>query len=167
MIRILIAYATRAGSTRDVAGILADEFRTLGCDVEAVDLAKVKPSVTDFHMVVVGSGINAGAWFSEAVAWVRTHARELSAMPVAVFNVCLNAADDSDGKREETLAYNDPVAVTLSPVASESFAGRYAPERVGWFQRVLLRTMQKSEQDHVDPARIRAWAQELVASQVL
>lgn len=165
MNRVLIGYATRAGSTRDVAGILADEFRTLDCDVDVVDLARSKPSASGYDLVVVGSGINAGLWFSEATSWARTQAPDLSSVPVAVFNVCMYVAEPD--RREETLAYNTQVAKMLDPVASESFAGRYDPEKVNWFKRLLMRSMKKSAQDDVDPATIRAWARELVASQVL
>lgn len=157
MARILISHATRAGATSDVADILATALRELGHDVISAR-CQIAPSPTGFDLVVVGSGIHAGSWYGEAVNWMSRHSDELAGR-VALFNVCLNAADPA--KREEALGYNSGLAADLETVGSASFAGRFVPERVGFFKRLLLRSMNQKPADHVDPATIRAWAGEL------
>lgn len=126
-----------------------------------VDVADVKdsPAMNDRDLVVLGSGIQAGQWYPEVSAWVSVHERELAATPVAVFNVCLNAANPS--KRDECLGYNKAMLEKLSSVAQESFGGRYVPEKVSWFKRQFLRTLQKPAQDHVDEGAVQCWAREL------
>lgn len=161
MARILIVHATRSGATTDVATILSEGLRGRGHDVDVRDAGEL-PSPGGYDLAVVGSGIHTGAWYSEALAWLDRHGA--SGVPVALFNVCLNAAKPE--KRDETLGYNAVATGKATPVAQESFAGRYVPERVGFFKRLLLRTMQQPAQDHVDPERIRAWADELDAALV-
>lgn len=138
--------------------MLAEELRAAGADVEVADL-KSAPCPYACDLVVLGSGVQAGQWYPEAMAWISAQAPELSGGPVAVFNVCLNAANPS--KRDESLGYNRAVVGKLSPVAQESFGGRYVPEKVSWFKRLFLRTLQKPAQDHVDETTVRAWGREL------
>lgn len=159
MARVLIGWASRAGAATYVAEVLADELRRAGVDVDVAGL-KCSPDADGYDVVVLGSGVQAGQWYPEASAWISTYRAELAATRVAVFNVCLNAADPS--KRDESLGYNRAIVGKLSPVAQESFGGRYVPEKVSWVKRQFLRTLQKPAQDHVDETAVRAWARELV-----
>ncbi|RMB61540.1 flavodoxin domain-containing protein [Tessaracoccus antarcticus] len=159
MARILIGWASRAGAASDIAALLADELRALGHDVDVADL-RTRPDASSRDLVVLGSGIQAGQWYPEASAWVAANESTLSTTRVALFNVCLNAAQPS--KRDESLGYNKAVLSRVDPVALESFAGRYAPDKVTWFKRLFLRTLQQSAQDHVDEKAVRAWGREIV-----
>ena len=159
MARVLIGWASRAGAASDIAALLADELRTLGHDVDVADL-RAGPDPSSRDLVVLGSGIQAGQWYPEATAWVAAHESTLSTMRVALFNVCLNAANPV--KRDDSLGYNRALAARVDAAAVESFAGRYVPDTVAWFKRLFLRTMQQSAQDHVDEAAVRAWGCELV-----
>lgn len=159
MARILISHATRAGATSDVADILAAGLRELDHDV-VVSRCQIAPSPDDFDLVVVGSGIHAGSWYGEAVNWLTRHSASLTGR-VALFNVCLNAADPA--KQDEALGYNAGLAADLDASSSASFAGRFVPERVGFLKRWLLRSMNQKPADHVDPGAIRAWATTLAA----
>lgn len=138
--------------------MVVDELRLAGHDVDIADL-KTSPSAHDRDLVVLGSGIQAGQWYPEAVAWASAHGAQSAGGPVALFNVCLNAADPA--KRDESLGYNNVVAGRLTPVAQESFGGRYVPERVSWVKRIFLKGLQKPRQDHVDEVAVRAWARSL------
>ncbi len=138
---------------------MADELRQLGHDVDVADL-KAEPDASSRDLVVLGSGIQAGQWYPEAVAWVTANESALLHARVALFNVCLNAANPS--KRDESLNYNKAMSTRAHPAAVESFGGRYVPEKVGLFKRLFLRTLQQSAQNHVDENAVRAWARELV-----
>ncbi len=153
--KVLVAYATRGGTARDIAKAVGAALRADGHDVRVADL-KAKPAVDGAELVVIGSGINAGSWYPEANAWLSTREADLRAVRVAVFNTCLNAADPA--KRDDALGYNRAVADRIRAAASESFAGRFVPEHVSWWRRMFLRTMQKPTQDHLDLDAVRAWA---------
>ncbi|QIK72622.1 hypothetical protein G7070_10520 [Propioniciclava coleopterorum] len=156
---VLIAYATRSGAAHDIARALEAPLRQGGHRVRLASLADA-PTIDGADLVVVGSGINATVWYPEASAWLDAHQAALLATKVAVFNTCLNAADPS--KREEALGYNRPAVESVDAAASESFAGRYVKEEVGFFQRLLLAVLGKGSQDHVDTAKAAAWARELL-----
>ncbi len=70
---ILVAYATRYGSTKEIASAIADTLRSGG---ESVDLLPVE-EVTDlgrYRAAVVGSPIYMGKWLSDAQTLYRTEA---------------------------------------------------------------------------------------------
>jgi menaquinone-dependent protoporphyrinogen oxidase len=157
--RVLVAYATRGGTARDIAEAIGAVLSASGHEVRLADLRASRPPVEGTDMVVVGSGIGAGSWYPEATAWLAALEPQLRDTRVAVFNACLNAADPA--KRAESLGYNRAVAERLRAGASESFAGRFVPEHVSWWRRLFLRTMQKPTQDHLDLDAVRAWASTL------
>ncbi len=158
MARVLIGWASRAGAATDVAELLADELRKGGHDVAVEDL-KGSPVGDGRDLVVLGSGVQAGQWYPEATQWIKANEPQLKKTRVALFNVCLNAADPD--KRAEALGYNRAVTTKLSPLVEESFAGRYVPAKVSWLKRIFLRTLQKPGQDHVDETAVRSWGRKL------
>lgn len=160
MTPVLIAYATRTASARDVALTAAETLREAGHEVRVADL-KDEPAVDDAGFVILGSGIHTGAWYPEATAWLTAHAQELRARKVAVFNTCLCVLDPA--ARDQGLGYNATAVQRTGAVSSESFAGRYVPARVGFLRRLLMRSMRKPAQDHFDPEAVRAWARSLSA----
>jgi menaquinone-dependent protoporphyrinogen oxidase len=83
--RVLVAYATAAGSTAGVAERIADVLRTSGCDVvcrpAAPDL-----DLTGFDALVLGSAVHDMAWLPSAVDVVRRAAAS-GRRPVWCFSV--------------------------------------------------------------------------------
>lgn len=158
MTSILVGYATRTAAARDVAESVADVLRESGHTVRVADL-KDQPAVDDAGLVVFGSGIQANNWYPEATTWATTNAEALRATRVAVFNTCLSAADPAG--REQASSYNDAMVKLTKAEAHETFAGRYQPAKVGFFARLLMRTMKRAEQDHFDATAARCWAETL------
>ncbi len=155
---VLVAYATRTGAARDIAAAVGDALGKAGHRVRVSSLADA-PAVDGADLVVIGSGINATAWYPEASAWLDANQAALLATKVAVFNTCLNAADEA--KHDDALGYNRVAADAVDAAASQTFAGRYIKEDVGFFQRLLLTVLGKGAQDHVDTRAATAWASEL------
>ena len=156
MVRVLVGYATRAGSTAEVAGIIADELRARGCDVDVRDLRDA-PDPAGFGLYVLGSAIQTMAWLPEALDWLRKHGQQVGR--AALFNVSITAVDPT--KKDVALGHNKAASELVEASAQAAFAGRYAPKKVGFFKRLLLRVLAKKPADHVDPPAIRAWARGL------
>jgi menaquinone-dependent protoporphyrinogen IX oxidase len=81
--KILVAYATNAGSTAEVARAIGEE---LGKDDTPVEVQRVEEvtSLEPFSAVVVGAPMIMG-WHRAALKFIRKHKRELSQVPVAYF----------------------------------------------------------------------------------
>lgn len=159
MAEVLIGYATRGGTARDIAHAVGKVLQQdHEVEVRVADLA-ASPSPGGAGIVILGSGIHTGSWYPEALEWISRHEEQLRSTQVIVFNCCLNAADPA--KRDESLAYNDAVVALTGAVRSETFAGRYEAGRRTWVSRLLLRLLRQPEQDHLDLGVVAAWARGL------
>ncbi len=90
--RVLVAYATRHGSTAKVAETVAEELRAAGCEAEARSVADAA-STAGFDAVVVGGPMIFG-WHKEAVKFVKARRDALAAVPVAYFITAASLTDD-------------------------------------------------------------------------
>jgi menaquinone-dependent protoporphyrinogen oxidase len=70
--KILVAYATAAGSTGEAAEEIGKTLRAGGAAVD-VRRAKEVTDVSRYGAVVLGTGIRAGQVYNEAAAFVETH----------------------------------------------------------------------------------------------
>ena len=84
--RVLIGYASRFGSTRDIAMRIADTIRTHGNEVDVRSVEEIS-DCDPYDAVVFGSGVYDGSWTAEATALMRRHAAALAQKPVWLFTV--------------------------------------------------------------------------------
>ncbi|HUX75522.1 MAG TPA: flavodoxin domain-containing protein [Anaerolineae bacterium] len=162
--RILVAYASRAGSTGEVAGAIGEVLCDGGATVD-VRLAKGVTDVGPYRAVVVGSAIYMGGWMSEAAKFVETHRDALSRVPVAYFAVCLTMKDDTEENRRTVAAYLDPVreqVPQVQPADVGLFAGTLDYDKLPLLYRLIVKAMEQPEGDFRNWEAIRAWAGELV-----
>ena len=120
--RVLVGYATRTGSTVDVAQAIGEELgkRDLTVDVKPL---KERPSLEGYDAVVLGSAVNGGAWLPEAVSFVESNRPALSAVPVAAFCVHIMNLGDDEKARSRRQNYLKAVRAIVTPVAEGFFAG--------------------------------------------
>ena len=84
--QVLVGYASRFGSTRDIANRIADVVRADGCDVEVRSVN----DISDFDRwdaVVFGSGVYDGSWTTQATELMRRHTAVLAHKPLWLFSV--------------------------------------------------------------------------------
>lgn len=122
--RILVAYATYAGSTAEIAAAIG---KTLGERGLAVDVKPIKdnPPLDDYQAVVLGSAVQHGRWLPEAVAFVDAKQTALQKTPAALFCVHIQNTGDDEKSRRNRRAYLDEVRPLLNPAAEGFFAGRF------------------------------------------
>jgi len=161
--RILVAYASRKGSTAEVAAAVGETLRVRGFEV---DVASVNdhPSAAGCAAVLIGSAVNGGQWLPEAVDFVRQHQQTLSKVPVALFTVHIMNATDDERSRRKRLAYLDAVRSLIRPVDEAFFLGIGPdPKKDSWIARWFFRRFGGAgEGDCRDWDAIRAWAQRVL-----
>jgi menaquinone-dependent protoporphyrinogen oxidase len=159
--RVLVAYATRAGSTIEVAGAVADSLRERGFEVD-VEGVKAEPSVAGYDAVVIGSAIRFGGWLPEAIYFIRANQKALRKLPVAIFTVhILNLGDDEDS-RSNREAYLSAVRPLVAPVAEAFFAGKGDLARLNIFERKIFEVVGAPVGDLRDWKKVRGWAEEIL-----
>lgn len=87
MKKILVTYATNAGSTAKIAQAVADEL-TKTADVDVLPLDKVT-SLDDYSAIVLGAPMIVG-WHRGALAFLKRNQTALSRVPLAIFVTCVN-----------------------------------------------------------------------------
>ena len=160
MHKILVTYATRAGSTFEVAEQVAEVLRAAGATVDVKPVPAVH-EVKGYDAVIVGSAIRMGHWLPEAVAFVQAHRETLSHIPTAYFLVSGLLRDDTPGMRRKVLAFLDPVRTILEPTSIGLFAGKMDYSKMDWLDRSIAEAVSSSEGDWRNWEAIRGWAHDL------
>jgi len=84
--RVLVGYASRFGSTQDIAVRIAGTLRTHGSDVDVRSVDEIS-NVERYDAIVFGSGVYDGSWTAEATEFVQRHSIVLARKPVWLFTV--------------------------------------------------------------------------------
>jgi len=166
--KILVAYATRYGSTREVAEKAASTLREKGIDAQVAPAKDVK-TVDDCSGVVLATPFYIGSMLKDATHFLERNRASLESRPVALL-ACgpVNASDDMDEARkqlDEALGKME----WLKPVASEMFVGKYDAEQLRYLDK-LVAVLPASPlygvptHDDRDWDAIRAWTETLPAA---
>ena len=121
---ILVMYATRFGSTEEVAEAITETLREGGHTVDCQPVAEVQ-SLDGYGAVVLGSAVNHANWLPPAIDFVRKHQEALNHIPVALFTVHIQNTGDDAMSVQKRLAYLDEVRSYLQPFSEGFFAGRF------------------------------------------
>jgi len=85
---VLIVCASRYGSTRELAEMIAGSLRSEGVETFLAD-AEDMPDVTGYGVVVLGSGIYAHRFLPEMESFIEERRTELSGVKLAMFGAAM------------------------------------------------------------------------------
>lgn len=157
--RVLVAYATKHGSTAEIAEEIATTLRAMGLDPDVRDAAEVE-AIVQYDAVILGSALYMGRWRRSARSFARRYGRALRTLPVWLF---------SSGPLDDTAATSElepPSQVAALTDALEArghvtFGGVLDPEARGPVARAMVRNGLAG--DFRDHEQIAAWAREVAA----
>lgn len=158
--RVLVAYASRCGSTGSVAEAIGHVLCGMGASVDVRLVENVK-DLRPYQAVVVGSAIRRGNWLPEATAFVKSNQDTLSRLPIAYFVVCLTMKDGTAANRDKVLAYLNPVqkdTPRLRPAAVGLFPGVLDFGKLSFVNQSILKAKGVSEGDYRNLAAEKDWA---------
>jgi len=162
--KVLVAYASKYGSTGGVADAIGKELCSKGMAADVV-LIKNARNVISYQGVVIGSAIYMSKWMSEAVDFVKKNKDSLRQVPVAYFLVCMTISQPTEKKQAEVLSYMDPVRKAvpeIKPVGIGTFAGALDYSNLSWLNEKILKSKGTPEGDFRDWNAIHAWARDPV-----
>lgn len=176
--RVLLAYASKCGSTGEIAENMAGEICGAGaaCDLRLID------SVTDikeYNAVIIGSCIRNFKWLPEAAKFVRDNEHLLAKMKVAYFMTCLQVVPEqpaisqkglppkdetAEQRRERVKGYLDYVlkgSPGVKPVDIGVFAGVLDLSRLKSTEKAMMKNLGFVEGDFRNLDAINAWARDM------
>lgn len=164
--KILVTYASRAGSTAGVAEAIGKTLAESGLQVDVCPVQEVT-DLTPYRAVVAGSAIQSGEWLPEALQFVQTHRAELAQKPFVAFLVCMTLTMKNPSYHDAVKDWMQPVRALVRPVREGYFAGALDLRKVPSFRhrlmfRISIMMGVWSEGDHRDWDAIRDWATDLV-----
>ena len=181
--KALIVYGTRYGATASTSEDIAEVLQQEGLDVRVVNAKKDKvQDITEYELVIVGSGIQIGKWTKEPEKFLKKYQKELAKNKVALF-VCCGSTEPLDEKEEKSKSIENArtkyleekaAQYNLQPVALGLFGGVYNFNKMSWFFRKTMSGLKpkleeagfkETESGLYDTRNIntiRNWAKELV-----
>ena len=185
MNKALIVYGTRYGAAALTSEEIAETLRQEGIEARVVNAKEEKiKEITDYNLIIVGSGIQINRWTSEPEDFLKKFKKELKQKKVALFVCCGSAAQttirvfdqeaEPDAAETARRKYLEEKAnkYNLQPVALGFFAGVYNYNKVPWWAKKWMEADKprveaayKETEPGVFDARdcgaIQSWAKEL------
>lgn len=133
--RVLVAYATKLGSTAEIAESIAGTLRAAGLDATARSVRDIE-DISTYDAVILGSALYAAHWQRDANRFVTRNLAALRDRPVWLF---------SSGPLDRRLAAADlpispqaaEVTAPLAPRGHRTFGGRLEADAPGVDPQVL------------------------------
>ena len=161
VMKILVVYASRGGSTQAVAQTIAATLNQQDLQADMRFLRDVTDLRT-YDVVVLGAPIRMGKWVPEAVQFVKTHQKTLQQKQFACFVVCMTLKDDTAENRADVEKVLDEVKGLIQPVDVGLFAGALtAHGRLKSFWIFLAKLLRVPQGDYRDYGKIAGWAKGL------
>jgi menaquinone-dependent protoporphyrinogen oxidase len=164
--KILIAYASRTGTTAGVADRIGKTLTDLGVNVDVRRMQDIY-DVSSYKSVIAGSAIQAGKWLPEAMEFIEKNQQSLAQKPFAAFLVCMTLAMPKAAEYRPTVAtWLSPVRSLVKPVSEGLFAGTLNISQISSFSerlkfRLSIMFGVWKEGDHRDWEAISDWAKSL------
>jgi len=155
---VLVAYATKHGSTAEIAEAIGAVLREAGHEVD-VRNARDVPRLDRYAAVVLGSALYSAHWQRDANRFVKRHLEALQKVPVWLF---------SSGPLDHSAEFDDipltpHVAPDVEPIGARdhrTFGGRLLETTAA--EAGILETHRVGEFRNWD--HIRAWAGEIAGT---
>jgi menaquinone-dependent protoporphyrinogen oxidase len=162
MNKILLSYASMAGSTAEVAKTVVEEIAKNGLLVEILPLGEVT-DLEDYTGVVIGGPMILG-WHRNALRFLRKNRDSLQRMPLAVFVTAMSLTQSGDTRVDGVPVYVDEKLP--KPPEKEghlNFRERYA--KLSNYIRPILRATQPAKPEAIgifggrlEYGRLKWWA---------
>lgn len=160
MKNILVCYATRYGSTADIARIVGKELEATGHHVVVSPIGAVQDPA-EYDAIVIGSPLYMGKWLAEARDFVSRFRFPLKDLPVAVFSVGYSLKDRTMEHLKSGEDALEAVRVFITPMSAGFFPGKVDPDQISSADRAVIQLGRVTPGDFRDEQIVRSWARDL------
>jgi menaquinone-dependent protoporphyrinogen oxidase len=159
--RILVTYASKAGSTAEIAVKIGEHLSARGFSVDVINVES-KPDPKDYQAVILGSCIRMGGWLPEMLDYIKANQFALNSTQAALFTVhMLNAGDDETSKAAR-IAYMDKVRALIPGSEEVYFLGAMDFSKLSLLDRFISKMVKAEEYDQRDWDQVKFWSETLV-----
>lgn len=162
--KVLLAYATRSGSTAEIAERIKEFLVLRGLAVDLKPVSEVE-SLDQYRTIILGSAVYYGRWRKDAVKFLTVQEEVLKGKEVWFFS----SGPAGEGDPVELLdGWTFPplqaeIAGRIQPRGTAVFHGVMDPSKLNIFERWLLKRMDAPMGDFRDWDLVTSWAEEIAA----
>ncbi len=160
--RILVAYASKNGSTAEIAQAIGKELLRAGTSVDVIEM-KTVTTLAGYDAVVIGAPLYMGSVMGDMGKFTGRYCSELAKLPVAAFAVGVAPKDPKPGARPAAMGALTKACGQVAPVASVLFSGKLDPAKVNFVMRKFMEMAKIPSGDFRDWDAIATWARGLPA----
>jgi menaquinone-dependent protoporphyrinogen oxidase len=160
--KLLVTYASKYGSTTEIAEVIGKELRKHSHDVEVKPVEAVV-NLAQYEGFVIGSALYAGSWLKPAANFLRSNQELLACRPVYLFSSGPTGEGDPNEILDGWTFPEDlaPVLETIKPRDVILFHGNIDLEKLGFGERMIIKSVKATVGDYRDWLVIRSWASRL------
>ncbi|HEU5370368.1 MAG TPA: flavodoxin domain-containing protein, partial [Ktedonobacterales bacterium] len=158
---VLVTYATRYGSTQEVAEAIAKTLGDSGLTVDFQPMRNVR-GLDQYGAVVLGAPLYMFHWHKDAIHFLARHREALATRPVAIF--ALGPLHDDEKEFHDVREQLDKELAAfswLTPKAIEIVGGKFDPEKLTFPHNLIPALKHMPASDIRDWTKIRGWAERL------
>jgi menaquinone-dependent protoporphyrinogen oxidase len=156
---VLVVYASRHGSTQEIAERIALRIAEHGHEVTSHPIED-DPAPSGFDAVVLGSAIYMGHWLKSARHYLDEHIVELAQRPLYVFSSG-PVVEDEDAHEPEEIAR---LISTLGPIEHVLFGGKLDTHELTFGEKLVVKLVGGHDGDLRDFDVIDEWADSVAAA---
>ncbi len=155
---ILVTYASKRGSTAEIAEAIAETLRESGIEVDCMESGEVD-DLAPYEAVVLGSAVYMKRWRGDAKHFLRKHSEELAKRPFWVFS----SGPVGDPEEPEEPSWLEPPKIvrTVEGLGARDhvvFGGRLPLKPRGPIEKAMVKGTPAEFHDRREWGQIRAWA---------
>ncbi len=157
--KVLVAHASKYGSTAEIAEKIGEVLRQGGLKVDVAPVKEIR-DITPYRAIVLGTAAYIFQWRKEAVKFLQKNEQALAGMPVWIFM----SGPAGEGDPVELLEGKvvpekvKPLVERIKPVDLAVFHGLVDFKKMNIIERQMMKMVKSAEGDYRDWDAITAWA---------
>jgi menaquinone-dependent protoporphyrinogen oxidase len=159
--RVLVAYASKHGSTAEIARRIGSVLSSAGLATDVRSLDNDVFALSDYTAVILGSAVYAGQWQKSAADFLQAQQHALTNRPTWLFS----SGPTGEGDPVELLrgwrfpSALLPVADVIRPREIVVFSGEIDPSQLNFAEKLIVRGVKAATGDFRDWESITQWAE--------
>ncbi len=156
--KILVAFASKHGSTKGIAQAIADELDAMGAETDLNEIDE-SSEVRQYGAVIIGSAVYMGNWLAEAHRFVEENQEKLKGRPVWLFSS--GPLGENDPQPRDNPAHLSELMHATGAKGHQIFVGKLDKSELGLGERLTVKMVRAPYGDFRDWEAIRAWARDI------
>lgn len=165
MTNILVTYASKYGSTAEIAETIATTLRQTARRVDCIPIDRVLDAY-GYDVIIIGSAIYAGQWPASVARFLERNLELLKGVPFYIFTSGPASDPQASGEEFAIPVQLGEIFQQINPRDVLLVGGKIEPEQLNWFERLIIRTVKAPTGDYRDMDMVREWAESIARAAV-